>query len=472
MTRLAIVGDGFLDIDAHGTASRLCPEAPAPVVDLESRMMRPGGAGLAAVIAARAGAPVRLVMPLVEDAAGTRLRHALEAEGVEVVPLPATGSTAVKQRILASGTVVARIDRGRTVLEQDARAAARIEDAVADADAILVSDYGRGTTAERSVRQALIARAASTPLVWDPHPRGAAPVPGTRIVTPSEHEARVWAERLGRREPTGTRRMAFELARAIEDARVLAARWSIGIVALTLGARGVLVQVGDGAPLVIPPDRRATGDPCGAGDAFAGALALAAATGTVASEAAAVASRAALGFLEAGGTAGLDRTRPAATRDEAQARIAAVRSRGGRIVATGGCFDLLHAGHVETLTAARALGDCLVVLLNSDASVRALKGNGRPLQRAADRRRVLEALAAVDAVILFEEPDPAPALRALRPHVWVKGGDYTGTILAEESVVTEWGGATVTVPYLAGHSTTSLAMQLDRQQRDEERAQG
>jgi rfaE bifunctional protein nucleotidyltransferase chain/domain len=135
------------------------------------------------------------------------------------------------------------------------------------------------------------------------------------------------------------------------------------------------------------------------------------------------------------------------------------RERGGTVVATGGCFDLVHAGHVELLRQARALGDCLVVCLNSDASVRGLKGEGRPVVGEADRRRVLAALDSVDAVLIFEESTPMKAIETIRPDLWVKGGDYARTDLPEASVVRRYGGEVVLLPYLAGTSTTRI---LDR----------
>jgi rfaE bifunctional protein nucleotidyltransferase chain/domain len=125
-------------------------------------------------------------------------------------------------------------------------------------------------------------------------------------------------------------------------------------------------------------------------------------------------------------------------------------------VATGGCFDLLHAGHVRMLAAARALGDCLVVCLNSDASVRRLKGSDRPLVGQADRAAVLAGLSCVDAVVVFEEDDPSAVLRGLRPDVWAKGGDYAIADLPERAVLEEWGGQAVIVPYVAGKSTTRM----------------
>jgi len=125
-------------------------------------------------------------------------------------------------------------------------------------------------------------------------------------------------------------------------------------------------------------------------------------------------------------------------------------------VATGGCFDLLHPGHVRTLEAARALGDCLVVCLNSDASVRRLKGEGRPLVAQDDRGAVLRALRCVDAVLVFDEDTPAAALERLRPDVWAKGGDYAGRELPESAVLRRWGGQVVVVPFLDGRSSTRL----------------
>jgi rfaE bifunctional protein nucleotidyltransferase chain/domain len=125
-------------------------------------------------------------------------------------------------------------------------------------------------------------------------------------------------------------------------------------------------------------------------------------------------------------------------------------------VATGGCFDLLHAGHVRMLTAARALGDCLIVCLNSDASVRRLKGAERPIVDERDRAAVLAGLGCVDAVAVFAEDDPRAVLRELRPHVWAKGGDYAVADLPERAVLAEWGGRAVIVPYVAGKSTTRL----------------
>jgi rfaE bifunctional protein nucleotidyltransferase chain/domain len=143
-------------------------------------------------------------------------------------------------------------------------------------------------------------------------------------------------------------------------------------------------------------------------------------------------------------------------KDDVEALLRRIRARSGCVVSTGGCFDLLHAGHVATLEAARQLGDCMIVCLNSDDSARRLKGDGRPLQPASDRGRVLSALRCVDAVVVFDEDTPIDVLRRLRPDVWVKGGDYAGAALPEAAVLDEWNGEVVTLPYLGGRSTTEL----------------
>jgi rfaE bifunctional protein nucleotidyltransferase chain/domain len=237
----------------------------------------------------------------------------------------------------------------------------------------------------------------------------------------------------------------------------------VGAVAVTLGSRGALLSYGEGAPMVVPAVPVTGGDPCGAGDSFAAAAALALADGAVTGEAVAAAVVAASAFVARGGAANWNGARdrepdePDVVADSSvEALLARVRSAGGTVVATGGCFDLLHPGHVATLRAARGLGDCLVVCINSDESVRRLKGPSRPLVTATDRARVLEALEFVDAVVVFEEDTPAEVLDRLRPDVWAKGGDYAGADLPEAAVLRRWGGQAVVLPYLDGHSTTAL----------------
>ena len=459
--RLVVVGDALLDADLVGRAGRVAPDAPVPVLDRLQETLRPGGAGLAAALAAGDGHDVTLVTALADgrhDEGGRRLRGLLAEARVRVLALPLDGETPVKRRVRSAGQSLLRLDSGGgTAADPPAEALSLLADELAAADAVLVSDYGRGITGLPGVRAALAQAATEVPVVWDPHPRGSEPVPGVRLATPNRAEA---ADLAARRRGPGTR---TGLGAVDDDARTLVQAWRAHGVAVTLGPGGALLTHGESSPSIIPAPPTAVADPCGAGDRMASAAAAALGAGALPSEAVRAGVVAASAFLGAGGAAAYAdgaavRSRGVAEASEASGlgRVERVRAAGGTVVATGGCFDLLHAGHVATLTAARALGDCLVVCVNSDESVRRLKGESRPLVPAADRVRVLEALEPVDAVVVFEEDTPVEALRTLRPDVWAKGGDYAGAELPEAVLLAEWGGQSVVLPYLDGRSTTQL----------------
>ncbi|TDC85344.1 bifunctional heptose 7-phosphate kinase/heptose 1-phosphate adenyltransferase [Micromonospora sp. KC606] len=459
---LVVVGDTLLDRDVEGVVNRLCPDSPVPVLDETAHADRPGGAGLAAVFAAAQGAEVALVTALADDAAGARLASLLTAAGVRVYALPLPGATPEKIRLRARGRVLLRHDRGGPAGEpgEPHEAVLRL---LAEASAVLVSDYGRGVARQPALRAALAATRA--PVVWDPHPRGPAAVPGVTLATPNEPEARELTK-----VPAGESR----LATAARGAQGLRERWRVGAVVVTLGGDGALLCHAGSTPLVVSAPVTAEGDTCGAGDRFASAATLALARGALVSEAVQEAVAEASAYVAGGGVAtALPRAVHAASpvvlagfgervgAAAAGAVVAEVRAAGGTVVATGGCFDLLHAGHVATLQAARQLGDCLVVCLNSDASVAGLKGPGRPVVSQGDRSRLLAALSCVDAVMVFDEQTPHAVLSWLRPDIWVKGGDYaTGggdtSSLPEAEVLRRWGGQTVVVPYLHGRSTTDM----------------
>ncbi|MEU5912008.1 PfkB family carbohydrate kinase [Micromonospora sp. NPDC047527] len=472
---VVVVGDTLLDRDVEGMVNRLCPDSPVPVLDETSAVDRPGGAGLAAVFAAAQGADVVLVTALADDAGGARLSALLAAAGVRVYPLALCGATPEKIRLRARGRVLLRHDRGGASGEpgQPSDEVLRV---IGAASAVLVSDYGRGVARQPALRAALAATRA--PVVWDPHPRGPAAVPGVHLATPNESEVRELVPAL----PGASR-----LATASRGAQGLRRRWRAGAVAVTLGGDGALLCHAGSTPLVVPTPGSAEGDTCGAGDRFAAAASLALAEGALVSEAVQAAVAEASAYVAGGGVAAA-LPPPVGARGEPVSRtrrsapslsgvvgsgadrvgvaavaglLAEVRAAGGTVVATGGCFDLLHAGHVATLQAARQLGDCLIVCVNSDASVAGLKGSDRPVMAEGDRARLLAALGCVDAVMVFDEPTPDAVLSWLRPDVWVKGGDYaTGggdaTTLPEAEVLRRWGGNTVVVPYLDGRSTTDM----------------
>ncbi|NUO59861.1 MAG: D-glycero-beta-D-manno-heptose 1-phosphate adenylyltransferase [Hamadaea sp.] len=452
---LVVLGDALLDRDVHGDVERFTPDAPAPVLEESGAVDRPGGAALAAALAARDGDEVCLITALGDDPAGRRLTALLTDCGVRVLAAPAS-ATPEKIRLRTHGQTLLRLDR-QCAQPEIGELPPEAEAALAAAEAVLVSDYGRGLTSIAEVRRWLAVAAAERPVVWDPHPRGASPVPGLRLVTPNERELPPDTD--GGSSPADGGPLA-QLTRRAVGARQ---EWRAAAVCVTRAADGALLVDGRGVPLAIPAPAHVDGDACGAGDRLAATATRVLAAGGLASEAAHEAVRAATAFVATGAATTWDTAPPPSETGglvlditAARRMVDRVRAAGGQVVATGGCFDLLHAGHVATLQAARGFGDCLIVCLNSDDGVRALKGPDRPVVGEADRARVLAALSCVDAVVLFDEPTPIEVLTALRPDVWVKGGDYSGDELPENEHLARWGGQTVVVPYLDGHSTTRL----------------
>ncbi|PZF59675.1 D-beta-D-heptose 1-phosphate adenosyltransferase [Curtobacterium sp. MCSS17_008] len=460
--RIVVVGDTLLDVDVSGTSERLSPDAPVPVVDVRTDDRRAGGAGLVASMLVRDGHDVTLVTVLSDDDRADEIRALLP--DVHVVAGPSGAPTPVKTRVRVVDHALVRIDEGCATPPVPATTP-EMTAALEGADAVVVADYGRGVAASEGLREALTAVARTTPVVWDPHPKGAAPVPGTAVVTPNASEARRFTDLPGEGVPFAT-----------DAAAALVETWGVDAVAVTLGDRGALVASrrggpGDATPAAldsrfVPAPSVTAGDPCGAGDRLASGVAVALADGVAVADAVAAGVLAASEYLAAGGVTALFADDgpapvqvPGADRD-AMRVVHEVRSAGGTVVATGGCFDLLHAGHARTLSAARALGDCLVVCLNSDDSVRALKGPERPIMSQDDRVELLLALDCVDAVVVFDEHTPDEALRRFRPDVWAKGGDYAASELPEAATLAEWGGRVVTVPFHPGRSTTRLAAAL------------
>jgi D-beta-D-heptose 7-phosphate kinase/D-beta-D-heptose 1-phosphate adenosyltransferase len=420
--RIVVVGDAFLDRDVDGTTSRQCPDSTGPVIDVDVDVVRPGGAALTAALLARHGADVVLLTAVGADRAGAELRQECVRAGVELVGVPSGAPTPQKIRIRVAGSTMARVD-----LDCGDAGAPRVPAstlAVLDGAAgVLASDYGRGMLARPEVRARLRSLGRRVPLVWDPHPRGARPVASAAAATPNLAEAIA---------------AVGSVAPADSLAERLTTMWRCPVV-LTCGGDGAVVAQPGREVLHVAGTPVAGADACGAGDRFAGSLATSLVAGAALADAARTACADATRFV-AGGAAAAGASAPSPS----------------VLVAAGGCFDVLHAGHVRMLRHARSLGDRLVVLLNSDRSIARLKGPTRPVNPQEDRAEVLLGLGCVDEVVVFDGDDPTAELERLRPAVFVKGAEYAGRAIPEAEVLARWGGCVELAPMVHGRSTTRI----------------
>jgi bifunctional ADP-heptose synthase (sugar kinase/adenylyltransferase) len=286
-----VIGDALLDIDIRGTISRVTPDGQAPVIDGDEHRMRPGGAGLAALLAAApADRDVVLITGLGDDEAGDRVAAMLDGL-VSVVRLPLDGGTPEKARVLTCGKLLVRLDRGRGRVRADAGLPPRARLALAEAEAVLVADYGRGMAVHPEISDLLAELAGRVPVAWDPHPRGGRPLPGVRLVTPNEAEALAFSRATAARDGGSTAgRRAAHLVRA----------WGVSGVAVTLGDRGAVLATGSRPPVMVPAPQVAAPDTCGAGDSFAVAVTRALAGGLPLADAVSHAVHAASSFVAAG----------------------------------------------------------------------------------------------------------------------------------------------------------------------------
>jgi D-beta-D-heptose 7-phosphate kinase/D-beta-D-heptose 1-phosphate adenosyltransferase len=457
---VCVIGDALLDLDWEGPVERVCRDAPAPVLDTPAERARPGGAALAATFAAASGADTTLVTALSTDRNGRHLRHLLERAGIEVVDLGLDGPTPVKLRLRAGGQSIARVDRWCSPVVTPGRWSPHAAAAASRADTVLVSDYGRHLAATPAV--ASHGAFGGRPVVWDPHVDGPRPPASTTLATPDIAEA----VRLTVHDGLLLSSLPDVVALACEASRTLGCATSV-----TAGPLGAVLADDPAMPTIVPTVP-AQGDTCGAGDRYAASATVALARGAGLLDAVRGAVEDARAFVSGDGsllsrpdpTVGPRRAdgpvvalpAPARQASDPVAAAAAVRRSGGVLVATGGCFDVLHTGHIHLLEEARRLGDHLVVCLNSDQSVRRLKGPHRPLNPAEDRAAVLHSLACVDGVVVFDDDTPCAALQALQPHLFAKGADYQGTDIAERDVLGQWGGQVVLLPLVSGRSTTRL----------------
>jgi D-beta-D-heptose 7-phosphate kinase/D-beta-D-heptose 1-phosphate adenosyltransferase len=467
--RVLCIGDVMLDHYVYGEVERISPEAPIPVLHVTREVRYPGGAGNVVRNLAALGARCCFLSLVGADDAGRELKWLTgESEQVEAHLLVERGrTTTVKTRYIAGTQQMLRADRETITPIGAAREdlLRLVDQAVTEYPVIVVSDYAKGVLGD-GVATAIIARAraAGRTVIVDPKGRNYGRYRGATLVKPNRREL---AEASGL--PVGTPDEIVAAARRlIADAEVEA-------LLVSLSQDGMMLVEADGAVHVLPAQAREVFDVSGAGDTAVAALATAIAAGASLADAARLANLAAGIVVAKVGTAV---TYAAELADAlggiehgsgpkplplplAVDRIEAWRRQGLEIGFTNGCFDLLHPGHVSLLAQARAACDRLVVGLNSDASVRRLKGDSRPVQSEASRAAVLGSLASVDLVVVFEEDTPMNLLEAIRPDVLVKGADYTVETVVGADLVQSYGGRILLAELSPGHSTTATIARMN-----------
>ncbi len=468
--RVLVVGDVMLDRFVYGAVDRLSPEAPVPVLKVDRQQAMLGGAGNVARNLATLGARVDFVTLTGADAVGDEIR-ALAEDLPNVTPsiiVDAERPSTLKTRYVAGAQQLLRADvEDVRPLADDRRGdiVDRARAALPGCAVLVLSDYGKGVLAD-DVLAALIAAATENdvPVLIDPKGRDYARYRGATLITPNRKELA---------DATGLPTDVDDAV--VEAARRLISRAGVGAVLATRGAEGMTLVVKRGKPLHAPAEAQEVFDVSGAGDTVIATVATALAAGAPLADAVRLANAAAGIVVAKAGTALVhpddigaalhrrDLQSGAAKlvgRDQLDARLARWRAQGLAIGFTNGCFDLLHPGHVSLLDQARAACDRLVVGLNSDASVKQLKGEDRPIQSEAARAAVLGSLAAVDLVVLFGEDTPLDLIATIKPDVLVKGADYAIDEVVGGDLVQSHGGKVVLAKLLPGQSTTATIEKL------------
>ncbi len=447
----------MLDEYWFGDTARISPEAPVPVVQTRTAEQRPGGAANVALNLASLGAQCALAAVVGLDERGRLLTQLLEERGVRCEFVRSAALPTVhKLRVLARSQQLLRIDAEQSLAACGAEFATLFERLVPAADAVILSDYAKGTLSHAPELVAA-SRAAGVPVLIDPKGTDFKRYRGAYGLTPNrgEFEAVVGA--------------CADESELLRKGQVLRAELDLELLLVTRGEHGMTLFQRNAAPVTLPAQAREVFDVTGAGDTVIALLAAGLAAGLDAPSAAALANLGASIVIGKIGVATASRSelqhalhaqgsggRGLVELAELLPLVAEAKGHGERVVFTNGCFDILHAGHVSYLEEAKSCGDRLIVAVNDDASVARLKGADRPITPLADRMAVLAGLAAVDWVVPFGEDTPAELIAQVVPDVLVKGGDYRTDQIAGADTVLKNGGEVRVLGFKPGRSTTAL----------------
>jgi len=456
--KLLVIGDVMLDRYWHGSASRVSPEAPVPVVQVANREDRPGGAGNVALNIAALGSAVRLVGVVGDDETGLELLSRLKAAGVYCDFLQSEEKpTITKLRIISQHQQLIRLDFEKAFEASDIIGLQdKAKSLVDDSQVMVLSDYGKGALQD-IIDLIDLGRSRNIPIIVDPKGADFTKYRGATLITPNltEFEAVVGGSDNEDEFVNKGLRLVREL--------------NLEAILITRGEHGMTLIRPDSPELHLPARAQEVFDVTGAGDTVISVLAASMAAGDGLADATALANLAAGLVVGKLGTAAIsgpelrramladqNSGRGVMTAEQLQIVVQDSKAHGEKIIFTNGCFDIIHAGHVGYLAEAKRLGDRLVVAINDDDSAHRLKGEGRPINPVERRMAVLAGLEAVDWVVSFSEDTPEPLLESLQPEVLVKGGDYTMDQVVGADYVKSYGGVVRVLEFLDNCSTSAI----------------
>jgi D-beta-D-heptose 7-phosphate kinase / D-beta-D-heptose 1-phosphate adenosyltransferase len=472
--RLLVVGDVMLDKYIWGEVARISPEAPVPVVRATHQSEQPGGAANVAMNLVRLGAQTIVAGFTGNDENEKLLAASLRANHIDSILIAGEGfPTITKLRILGGRQQMLRLDSERLDARPHRDHELLLEGVLAvlpKCHAVVLSDYAKGVLTPEVCQQVIqAARRQGIPVLVDPKSADFSRYRGATVICPNLAELTAAARRVAH-NLDATDLDVSDLTALLTVAEAMVPAFDLDFLAATLSEKGI-AMVRPGSRFLAPALARQVFDVSGAGDTVIAVLALCLASQFKPETAVELANLAAGIVVGKVGTVPVEKHELLAalepqialhaedkvvSRAELVSRVALWRANGERVVFTNGCFDLLHIGHITLLEQARRFGDRLIVAINSDASVSGLKGPNRPIVREGERARVLAALAAVDAVVIFDEATPLEMIVAMRPDVIVKGGDYGVETVVGAREVISWGGLVKIVPLVEGFSTTGL----------------
>lgn len=458
-SHVVVVGDAMLDRYMHGDASRLSPEAPVPVVAITKEEMRVGGSANVAVNLTALGAKATLMAAIGDDIPGQQLKQLLLEAKVDCDLIESQFiNTTTKLRVIGRQQQLVRLDFEKYYAWPAPMLNAKIKRHIEKAKVVVISDYAKGMIADP---QAIIsyAKQHGAKVIVDPKHPDLRVYQGADMITPNLKEFEACVGRCQSEDEILTK------------AKQLLKEGHFGAILVTRGPEGMtLVAKQDDQPLHIPSLAREVFDITGAGDTVIAVLAACLGLDMSYLQAAQLANVAAGISVGRLGTAQIsptdiihaletnqnDSIHGIMTATQLQQVLGKRKALGHKIIMTNGCFDILHTGHISYLQQARQLGDCLVVAVNDDQSIKRLKGDTRPLNPLADRMTALNALQCVDYVVPFVEDTPRALIANLLPDVLVKGGDYQVSDIAGAQEVIDNGGDVKIIPFVPGYSTTSF----------------